>query len=102
MDGDWIVARNEEMEKERKRYRLAPGAQVREEDFGLLFYTMNGPRLYFLSCGGFLGSDFFNGRYTMDDWMEMHGHSGAKIGDRLLQVESALSALARKGVVHEC
>ena len=44
------------------RVKLAPGSQVREEDFGLLFYTQQGPALYFVSSGDLLGEDFFQGR----------------------------------------
>ena len=45
--------------EEERRYKLAPGTQVREEDFGLLFYTMRGPRLFFLKCGRLLEPGFF-------------------------------------------
>lgn len=90
------------METENKRYRLAPGSQVREEDFGLLFYTMSGPRLYFLSCGELLGSAFFSGLHTMDSWMKKQGRHLPEIGDRLQQVEKSLEALAQKGVILEC
>ncbi|MDY7036296.1 MAG: mycofactocin biosynthesis chaperone MftB, partial [Thermodesulfobacteriota bacterium] len=51
---------NEEMKE--PKYILAPGTQVREEDFGLLFYTMTGPRLYFLSSGTLLADSFFQGK----------------------------------------
>ena len=48
------------------KYKLAPGSQVREEDFGLLFYTQQGPGLHFVSSGDLLGEDFFLGRQTLE------------------------------------
>lgn len=83
------------------RYSLAPGTQVREEDFGLLFYTMAGPRLYFLSSGELLGSRFFHGEHTMRQWL------GAKIAGgvsnkHLAGLKRTLGELSRKGVIIEC
>ena len=56
------------MKEKTKRYRLAPGTQVREEDFGLLFYTKKGPRLFFLKCGRLLELDFFKGEASLAQW----------------------------------
>jgi len=53
-----------------KKYKLAWGAQVREEDFGLLFYTMHGPRLYFLASGDLLQEDFFQGHISLEAWID--------------------------------
>ena len=50
--------------------RLSQYTEVRKEDFGLLFYTMTGPRLYFLSSGESLDPDFFEGRITLDQWVK--------------------------------
>ena len=52
---------------------LCAGTQVREEDFGLLFYTMQGPRLYFLSCRQLLGPSFFESELTLDQWARLRG-----------------------------
>ena len=89
------------METEGKKYRLAPGTQVREEDFGLLFYTMSGPRLYFLSCGRLLDTRFFTRGCTVREWMEqcVHGASGGR--DRVPEVEKSLQDLTKKGVILE-
>jgi len=82
------------------RYELAPGTQVREEDFGLLFYTMAGPRLYFVSSGKALGPDFFKGKVTLDQWL-----SRCKVQEsvsKALLIEKSLNQLKNKGVIIEC
>ena len=82
------------------RYRLASGTQVREEDFGLLFYTMAGPRLYFLSSGKALEPDFFEGKVTLDQWL-----SRCKVQEsvsKALLIEKSLNQLKNKGVIFEC
>ena len=61
-----------------KKYKLAPGTQVREEDFGLLFYTMSGPRLYFLNSGDLIQADFF------DDGLAFINFFGHYIYNRLI------------------
>jgi putative mycofactocin binding protein MftB len=83
---------------EEKKYKLAPGTQVREEDFGLLFYTMQGPRLYFLTCGSLLESGFFEGKAGLGDWLEGRCLSEA----RALSLKSSLDQLKAKGVLLEC
>ena len=83
------------------RYRLAPGTQVREEDFGLLFYTMAGPRLFFISSGDLIKSDFFRSKMTLEQWVEkqvgrdiVETHSVSKLKDVLRQ-------LTERGVILE-
>ncbi|MEW6663829.1 MAG: mycofactocin biosynthesis chaperone MftB [Thermodesulfobacteriota bacterium] len=83
---------------EGKKYRLAPGTQVREEDFGLLFYTMQGPRLYFLKCGPLLETDFFQGDMTLSDWTSLRGLSRTDG----LRLAGPLAELQAKGVIREC
>jgi putative mycofactocin binding protein MftB len=83
------------------RYKLAPGSQVREEDFGLLFYTMAGPRLYFLSCGGLLGSGFFNGELTLETEIRQNT-GGNSVPETVLQnLKDSLNQLHGKGVIIE-
>lgn len=83
------------------KYKLAPGTQVREEDFGLLFYTMSGPRLYFLGSGVLLGTDFFCGEQTLEQWLEDHGQ-GEHIDKTVRSLERGLSGMIEKGVILEC
>jgi putative mycofactocin binding protein MftB len=84
------------------RYKLAPGSQVREEDFGLLFYTMAGPRLYFLSCGGLLDRDFFKGNLTLETWIH-HNSNGNAVSKTMIQsLKDSLNQLHQKGVIIEC
>lgn len=85
-----------------KRYSLAPGTQVREEDFGLLFYTMEGPRLYFLISGGSLSASFFEGEITLRRHVEERGigKPGPKAGP--VPIQRALNRLVEKGVIVGC
>lgn len=85
-----------------KRYALAPGTQVREEDFGLLFYTMEGPRLYFLSSGELLDSSFFWGEISLEEFIEQRDEHGFSPKHRTAGVVKALVQLGEKGVIIEC
>ena len=85
-----------------KRYRLASGSQMREEDFGLLFYTMAGPRLYFLSSGELLDSSFFQGEFTFDQWMQIKTEEGSVPKSRVMELRKSLDQLREKGVIVEC
>ena len=58
------------------KYKLAPGARVREEDFGLLFYSMHGPKLYFLASGSLLPETFFEGRISLEAWIDKSWRPG--------------------------
>jgi putative mycofactocin binding protein MftB len=84
-----------------KRYKLARGSQVREEDFGLLFYRMNGPRLYFISSGDLLTPEFFEGVMTLDEWM-IHNRRNDADEAKLKELEKTLSQLSEKKVIIEC
>jgi putative mycofactocin binding protein MftB len=83
------------------RYKLATGSQVREEDFGLLFYRMNGPRLYFISSGDLLTPEFFNGVMTLDEWM-IHNRINDTDEVTISELEKTFSQLSEKGVIIEC
>jgi len=84
------------------RYKLASGTQVREEDFGLLFYQMQGPRLYFLSSGKHLQEDFFSGDKTLFVLLHRPSGSSESIKNIAAKIEKALSELVGKGVIVEC
>jgi putative mycofactocin binding protein MftB len=84
------------------RYKLAPGTQIREEDFGLLFYQMQGPRLYFLSSGKHLRENFFSGDKTLPALLHRPGGSPESMKNIAAKIEKALSELAGKGVIVEC
>lgn len=86
----------------KSRFILAPGSQVREEDFGLLFYTMAGPRLYFLSSGDWIGSNFFQGMVTLEQWLHQHTQSEAVTETLMEQITAGLNHLKEKGVICEC
>ncbi len=85
-----------------KRYRLAPGTQVREEDFGLLFYTMSGPRLYFLSSGTWLDDQFFDGNMTLQQAICKDADHGQSLMNRVASLGKSLNRLKEKGVILEC
>lgn len=84
------------------RYTLAPGSQVREEDFGLLFYTQQGPGLYFVSSGDFLGEDFFQGRQSLEEWRQRRSLSGSWSEARVIELKKTLDTLIGKGVILAC
>jgi putative mycofactocin binding protein MftB len=88
--------------KPETRYKLARGSQVREEAFGLLFYTMAGPRLFFLSCGGLLDRDFFNGKLTLETWIRHNRGERAVPEALMLRLINSLRQLEEKGVIIEC
>ena len=83
-------------------YTLAPGTQVRNEEFGLLFYTMKGPRLYFLSSGQLLDETFFKGEYSLDQWLQIQNEEGAFSQDHVRDIKRNLDRLTEKGVILEC
>jgi putative mycofactocin binding protein MftB len=84
------------------RYVLASGTQVREEDFGLLFYTMKGPRLYFLSCGQLLDASFFQGKLKLKEWVRLEKERRSVSQERITGMENSLDQLKDKGVIVEC
>ena len=87
--------------KKNPKYVLASGTQVREEDFGVLFYTMRGPRLYFLSSGQLLDGSFFQGELTLDQWVRLKGEEPPPKG-RTEGIKKVLEQLRGKGVIVEC
>lgn len=88
--------------KKEPKYVLASGTQVREEDFGLLFYTMHGPRLYFLSSGQLLDSSFFQGKLTLDQRIRLRKEEDSVPEERIGGIRKVLQQLRDKGVVIEC
>ena len=84
-----------------KRYLLASGTQVRREDFGLLFYQMNGPRLHFMASGGLLSEDFFKGKMTLVEWMQMSDRVSQKRIQEAEALYRGLKRLTDKGVIIE-
>ncbi len=83
------------------RYVLASGTQVREEDFGLLFYTMKGPRLYFLSSGQLLDRSFFQGQLSLDQWLRLKKDEDSVPQERIGGIKKSLDRLKDKGVIFE-
>jgi putative mycofactocin binding protein MftB len=84
------------------KYILSSGTQVREEDFGLLFYTMKGPHLYFCSSGQLMGSSFFQGELTLDEWIRLKKEEGSVPEERIGGIKKSLDQLKDKGVIFEC
>ncbi len=84
------------------KYILAEGAQVREEDFGLLFYNMHGPRLYFLKSGNLLSEEFFHGLVSLKNWVEKNNPMSEDITRRINALKKPLKKLVERGVIIEC
>jgi putative mycofactocin binding protein MftB len=82
-------------------YILAPGTQVREEDFGLLFYSMSGPRLHFTSLGDILDSRFFVGQKTLEQWLAERDLHEEISREQRLKLAHVLKQLRDKGVIIE-
>jgi putative mycofactocin binding protein MftB len=83
------------------RYKLNEGTQVREEDFGLLFYTQSGPRLFFFPSGAALGCDFFGSDIPLDQWVTSAAPDPSSAAPMLNSLKNALDRLAEKGVIIE-
>lgn len=88
--------------KPESRYKLTQGSQVREEDFGLLFYTSAGPRLYFLPCAGLLDKGFFSGELTLEKWVCHKRGRDVVPKTLMLSLINGLHQLKEKGVIVEC
>ena len=84
------------------RYILAADTQVREEDFGLLFYTMTGPRLYFVSSGKALKPNFFEGNVSLEQWLSRCKVQDSVSKARVTEIQKSLKKLKDKGVILEC
>ncbi len=83
-------------------YILASGTQVREEDFGLLFYSMPGPRLHFISSGNMLESRFFAGKLTIEQWLAERDPLCTFTDQQRSRLVNVLNQLRDKGVIVEC
>jgi putative mycofactocin binding protein MftB len=83
------------------RYKLAPGTQVREEDFGLLFYTMTGPRLFFMSSGDLINSDFFQSKMTLEQWIVQRVGLNVVETQSVSGLKDGLRRLIERGVILE-
>jgi len=85
-------------EKVNRHYKLATGSKVRKEDFGLLFYTKNGPRLFFVSSGDLIGCEFFDGEMILNECIKTRrlGPVPQKLVNDLAQ---ELDRLCERGVL---
>ena len=83
------------------KYKLAAGTQVREENFGLLFYTQQGPRLYFLSSAKLLQCKFFGSDMTLTQWLQNHAINADASARQASSLKNALTGLRDKGVLLE-
>ncbi len=75
---------------------------MREESFGLLFYTRFGPKLYFLPSGNLLRCDFFESDMTLAQWLESVRRFDEISTARARSLADALTELKDKGVIVEC
>lgn len=76
-------------------WQLRATCQVRQENFGLLFYDSRGPKLLFAETGRLLPADFF----AADSRQAAHlATLGGRERDR---VNSFLKQLGQKGFLHE-
>ena len=85
---------------ENNKYSLSPGVQVRKEDFGLLFYSKDGPFLFFLYSGDLLDCDFFNGELTLRGIKKRVERDCLAVGV-FLALERSLEQLRQQGIIVE-
>lgn len=83
-----------------KKYRLSGGARVRQEKFGLLFYTMEGPRLFFLRVGLLVAPEFFDSNMSLPEWIRANNHLARFNETMVRKVENCLDRLIDKGVLY--
>ena len=83
------------------KYTLATNAQVRSEDFGLLFYRAKGPRLYFLSSGDWINCEFFKGQHSLKEWLENHPSKNSFKTLDVSNLNGQLKRLVDEGVIIE-
>lgn len=79
----------------RVRWRLAPGCQVRRERFGLLFYSLAGPRLLFAESGDLLPAELLRSGSDLEE--ALRGRSAAERAG----VARLMTRLVAAGVLHE-
>jgi putative mycofactocin binding protein MftB len=83
------------------RHKLAQGTQVREEDFGLLFYTRTGPKLFFLNCDYLISCDYFESNKTFDEWVQKQKGFSTYAKDRIIELKNSIKQLVSKGLIIE-
>jgi putative mycofactocin binding protein MftB len=98
-DGD--LMRLNHKKRKKIRYKLASGTQVREEDFGLLFYTITGPRLFFMSSGDLITSDFFQSKMPLEQWIRKQVGRDVMETHAVSELKNSLRRLTEKGVIFE-
>jgi len=67
-----------------------------------LFYTMKGPRLYFLLSGPLLDSSFFQGEVGLEQWIRLEKEEGSALQEPMGGIRKSLDQLKDKGVIFEC
>ena len=85
----------------RYRHKLAETTQVREEEFGLLFYSMSGPKLFILNCGNLIGCDYFHSEMNLDQWIQQQGGFTTYAKDRIFELKNSIKQLVSKGIIIE-
>jgi putative mycofactocin binding protein MftB len=84
-------------------YRLQSGVRVRKENFGLLFYCRDGPKLTFVYSGPWIRPEFFSGELTLREWLQrgsLKGSEGKPLGLEV-KILRVLSRLVDKGLIVE-
>jgi len=84
-------------------YRLAGDVQVRKESWGLLFYSRDRHRLFFVRSGGWLYPHHFDGRWdTASLISDIAGRTGSPAGVVEKSILKLAGNLVENGVItHE-
>lgn len=80
--------------------RLSELVQVRQESWGLLFYSQTQHRLLFIKSGQWLNPDYFKGRWTVDGLVAdvVSGHP-ASSGDISTSLRKLIDNLIKNGML---
>jgi hypothetical protein len=74
-------------------YRLAEGAQVRKESWGILFYTQAQHRVCFVGGGDWLHPRYFDGTWTFDSLV---GDVAKRMGTSAKAIEPSIQKLTAR------
>jgi putative mycofactocin binding protein MftB len=80
--------------------RLAPGTQVREESWGLLFYAQDRHKVSFVKSGGYLLPAYFQNGWEFSAILaDIASRTGSPRDKFERQVEKLLASLLKNGLI---
>jgi hypothetical protein len=81
-------------------YRLAENIQVRQESWGLLFYSQLGHKIVFVKCFDWLQPKHFNGTWALTDIVnDASARTGTSSGLLDCALRKSIDNLLKNGMV---